>query len=161
MPPLIPLTASLFLVTAIRAALGIGAFAALLAVHGDDQPLRIAFVGAAGLMTIAALSRARSSSHFELRVGAEPWPPDARRASWPRIALRVAYPSTIGLAVLIAIGAPINAILGTLLAGFELGLGLMSLALGAENAYWESRAGSAVWYAPGAGARFFARPRDP
>jgi hypothetical protein len=159
LPPLIPLTASLFVITGIRAALALAALGTLLAVFGRDQSLRLAFAGGAGVMTIAALARARGSSHFELREAAEPWPSGARRASWPRVAFRAAYPSTIGLAGLIAIAGPINATLAAVLAGFELGLGLMSLVLGAESAFWESRAGEAVAYSPGVRPRFFSRPR--
>ena len=158
-PPLILLTASLALITAIRAAIAIGAFAALLAVFDNDRALRLAFAGGAGVLAVAALARARGSRYFALRERAEPWPPGARRASWASMALNAAYPSTIGLAALIAIAAPIEATLAGLLAGFELGLAAMSLALAAENAYWERRAGVTIGFAGRARPRYFARPR--
>jgi hypothetical protein len=159
LPPLVPLTASLLIVTALRAALAIGALFALVRVFGHDRTLRLTFVASAALLAVAALARARGSSHFTHRETAEPWPADARRASWGMVALRAAYPSTIGLAALIAVAAPINATLAALLAGFELGLALMSSLIGAENAYWERAAGATIGYAPGVRARFFARPR--
>jgi hypothetical protein len=157
-PPLTPLTASLFVITAIRAVLGIAAFVALLVFAGNDQALRLAFAAGVGIMTVAALYRSRTSSHYSARAHAEPLPPDARRQSWWRIAGRAAFPSTIGLVILIAIAAPIEPVLASLLAGFELGLAAMSLALGAENAYWERSAGVVIEYAPGPPARVFARP---
>jgi hypothetical protein len=159
LPPLVPLTASLLIVTALRAAIAIAALVALVYVFGHERTLRLTFVASAALLAIAALARARGSSHFGLRKTAEPWPADARRASWGMVALRAAYPSTIGLAALIAIAAPISATLAALLAGFELGLALMSLVIGAENAYWEHAGRATIGYAPGVRARFFARPR--
>src|SRR5262249_58216413 len=95
-PPLILLTASLALIPAIRAAIAIGAFAALLAVFDNDRALRLAFAGGAGVLAVAALARARGSRYFALRERAEPWPPGARRASRASMALNAAYPSTIG-----------------------------------------------------------------
>lgn len=157
--PLYPLTTSLFLVTALRAAIAIVAVAALSLVFANDRALILAFAGGAAIMTIAALARARGSAHFSLRGRADAWPAGAHEAPWPRSTLRAAYPSTMGLAALIAIAAPIDATLAALLAGFELGLGLMSLALGAENALWEARAGVLVASAPGLRAHFFVRPR--
>jgi hypothetical protein len=135
------------------------ALVALVSVFGHDRTLRLTFVAAAALMAVAALARSRGSAYFRLREEAAPWPSDARRASWWKVALRAAYPSTIGLAALIAIAAPINATLAVLLAGFELGLALMSLVLGVENGYWERGAGAVVAYAPGTPARFFVQHR--
>jgi len=159
LPPLFPLTASQLIVTVLRAAIAIATLAALVIVFGHDRTLRFTFVAAAVLMAVAALARSRGSAYFRLREEAPPWPSDAPRASWWRVALRAAYPSTLGLAALIAIAAPINATLAVLLAGFELGLALMSLVLGIENGYWERRARVTIAFAPGAGARVFARPR--
>jgi hypothetical protein len=156
---LTPLTASLFAITAVRAVLGIGAFAGLLIAFGAEQPLRLSFGASAALMTVAALYRSRTSGHYSAREKAEPVPADARRDAWWRILVRAAWPSTLGLVVLIAIAAPIEPTLAALLAGFELGLALMSLALGAENALWERRAGRVVEYTPGPPARVYARPR--
>jgi hypothetical protein len=159
-PPLIPLTASLLIVTVLRGAIAIGALVALVSAFGHDRTLRLTFVAAAAILAVAALARARGSAYFRLREEAAPWPSGARRASWWAVALRGAYPSTIGLAALLAIAAPINATLAALLAGFELGLALMSLVLGVENGYWEQQARVTIAFAPGAGvARVFARPR--
>jgi hypothetical protein len=158
-PPLFPLTASLLLITGIRAAVALVGVAALVAVFADDRAIIVAFVVGTAGMTAAALWRAGRGAYFESREQAEAWPPDAGRASWPRIGLRAAYPSTIALAVLIAAAAPIDAILAGLLAGFELGLALMSLTLAAENGLWEFRTQVVVAYAPGLRARYYARPR--
>jgi len=157
-PPLIPLTGSFLLITGIRAVLGLVAVAALVAVFADDRAIILAFVVGTGVMTMAALWRAQRGSYFQLREDAEAWPVGAARASWARVALRAAYPSTIGLAVLIAVSAPLNATLAALLAGFELGLALMSLALAVENGLWEVRARVFLAYAPGLHARYYARP---
>jgi hypothetical protein len=157
--PLTPLTRSLLAITAVRVVLGIGAFVLLLAFAGNDQALRLAFAGGAGIMTVAALYRSRASSHYQEREQPEPWPADARRKSWWRIVGRAAFPSTIGLVILMAISAPIEPTLASFLAGFELGIGLMSLVLAAENAYWEHRVGVVVEFDPGPPAHWFARPR--
>ena len=88
-----------------------------------------------------------------------PPPPGATRKAWWRIAVRAAYPSTIGLAVLIAIAGPLEPTLAAALAGAELGLGGMSLVLGIENGYWERGAGVVVEYQSGMPPRFYARRR--
>ena len=143
----------------IRAAVGIGAFAALVAVNDNDPALGLAFAGGAGIVAVAALQRSMSSRHYAARKEAAPRPDEARREDWWRIAVRAAWPSTIGLAVLIAISAPIEPTVSALLAGCELGLAIMSLLLGAENALWERRAGVVVEYAPGPKGSVFVRPR--
>jgi hypothetical protein len=149
-PPLTLVTTSLALITAIRAAIAVGALAGLLAVFGNDEALRLAFAGGAGVIAVR---------HFTLRERADPWPAGAQPASWVRMVARAAYPSTIGLAALIAIAAPIEATLAALLAGFELGLAVMSVVLAAENGYWERRAGVTIAVAGRARPRYFARLR--
>jgi hypothetical protein len=156
---LTPLTASLGLITAIRAVIGIAAFVGLRAAYGSDEGLDLAFAVGLGIVVLGALLQARTSRHFVARERAELPPPNATRNAWWRIAVRAAWPSTIGLAVLIAIAGPLAPFLAAGLAGAELGLGGMSLVFGIENGYWERRAGVVVEYQSGLAPRFFARPR--
>jgi hypothetical protein len=155
LPPLIPLTASLLIVTVLRGVIAIATIVALVSVFGHDRTLRLTFAASAAILAVAALARSRGSAHFRRREEADSPPSDARRAAWWKVALRAAYPSTIGLAALIAIAAPINATLAALLAGFELGLAVMSLVLGVENGCWERRVDGLVVYAPGVPSRVF------
>lgn len=135
------------------------AFAGLRAAYGSDDGLDLALAIGLGIIILAALLQARTSPHFIERARAEPPPADARRKAWWRIAVRAAYPSTIGLAVLIAIAGPLAPTLAAALAGAELGLGGMSLVLAIENGYWERGAGVVVEYQSGMPPRFYARRR--
>ena len=158
-PSLTPLTASLLLITAIRAVVGLGAFAGLGAAYANDQGFELAFGVGLGIVVLAALLQARTSIHFVARERAEAPPAGAIRKAWWRIAVRAAYPSTIGLAILIAIAAPLEPTLAASLAGAEVGLAGMSLVLAVENWYWERSAGVVVEFQSGLRPRFFARTR--
>jgi hypothetical protein len=61
LPPLIPLTASLLIVTVLRGAIAIGALVALVSAFGHDRTLRLTFVAATGILAVAALARSRRS----------------------------------------------------------------------------------------------------
>ena len=146
---------------ALRTALGAAGVAALLAVFGDPA-LVVLYVLGTGVLAVAALYRLRQSAHWNAREAAPPAPSGARRESRWRIVARESYPSTIGLVVLTAIAAPINASLAALLAGFLTGLGGAALMLGLEQWLWESRAGRTIDYArdrPYGPPRFFSRLR--
>ena len=156
---LTPLTGSLGLITAIRVVVGFGAFVGLRAAYGSDEGLALALAVGLAIVVLGALLQARASRHFIDRAQAGPSPLGATRKAWWRIAVRAAWPSTIGLAVLIAIAGPLAPFLAAGLAGAELGLAGMSLVLGIENWYWERQAGVVVEYQSGMPPRFFARPR--
>jgi hypothetical protein len=104
----------------------LGVFVLLLAVYGGDR-------------------RRRSAMKFE---EPKPLPADARFAGRLRTLGHAAYPSTIGLAVLVAIALALQPGLAALLAGLLAGLAVMSLIGLARLSSWEA----------GRGTRFYVDP---
>jgi hypothetical protein len=104
----------------------VGAFALLLAVYGGDR-------------------RRRSALKF---AEPKPVPADARFASRARTLGHAAYPSTIGLAVLVVVALLLQPALAALLSGLLLGLALMSLIGVARLASWEAAQGTRFYVDP-------------
>jgi hypothetical protein len=111
---------------AVLGLLAFGAFAVLLAVYGGDR-------------------RRRSARKFE---SPEPVPPAARFAGRARTLGHAAYPSTIGLTVLVAIALWPQPGLAAILAGILAGLGAMSLIGLARLSGWERERGTRIYVAP-------------
>ena len=72
---------------------------------------------------------------------------------------RAAYPSTIGLILLIAMSLVLQPALAALLAGILAGLGGAALGFAAQLAAWERQRGARVLAEPGRRGRVFAAPR--
>jgi hypothetical protein len=90
---------------------------------------------------------------------AEPLGLRARFVSRGRGLLRAAYPSTIGLTVLIALAAWPQPGLAALLAGILAGLGGAALEFALRLAAWERRRGARVVAEPGRKGRVFEASR--
>jgi hypothetical protein len=73
--------------------------------------------------------------------------------------LRAAYPSTIGLTVLIGIALGFQPTLAALLAGILAGIGGAALGFAAQLTAWERQRGVRVLAEPGKGGRVFEAPR--
>jgi hypothetical protein len=90
---------------------------------------------------------------------AEPLAREARLEPRRLIVARAAYPSTIGLTVLVAMALWLQPPLAALLAGILAGLGGAALGFGAQLAAWERQRGARVLAEPGRGGRVFEVPR--
>jgi hypothetical protein len=111
---------------AVLGLLAAGIFALLLAVYGGDR-------------------RRRSELKFS---EPKPVPADARFAGKARTLARAAYPSTIGLTILIAVALWPQPGLAALLAGLLAGLGAMSLIGLVRLTSWEDARGTRFYVDP-------------
>jgi hypothetical protein len=111
---------------AVLALLAVGSFALLLAVYGGDR-------------------RRRSELKFE---EPQPVPADARFVGKARTLAHAAYPSTLGLAALIAIALWPQPALAALLAGLLAGLAAMSLIGLTRLTSWEAARGTRFYVDP-------------
>lgn len=115
---------------AVLGLLAVGIFALLLAVYGGDR-------------------RRRSELKFS---EPQPVPANARFAGKARSLAHAAYPSTLGLTVLIAIALWPQPALAALLAGLLAGLGAMSLIGLTRLTSWEASRGTRFYVDPHANA---------
>jgi hypothetical protein len=111
---------------AVLGLLAVGGFALLLAVYGGDR-------------------RRRSELKFS---EPQPLPPEARFAGKARTLGHAAYPSTIGLTVLIAVALWPQPALAALLAGLLGGLAAMSLIGLVRLSSWEAARGTRFYVDP-------------
>lgn len=156
---LIPVTGALLVAAALRFLIGGAGLAAAIALYPSEPGLELGFLIGVGVLGVASLYRSRLSVHWTGRDAAESAPFVAARQSWWRTAIQVAFPSTIGLAVLLGIALPLEPVLATVLAGFLVGLGFSALALAAEQALWERRRGGALYAESGREERLWLGPR--
>ncbi|MFN2470041.1 MAG: hypothetical protein ABR583_03450 [Gaiellaceae bacterium] len=133
---LTPALASALLVTPVRVGLGAVGLLASLARGVDGGPALMAFaLGALGFAVVAL-----SADRFSI-ANEDPGPPPPEAAETSRLeALRAAlYPSTLGLALLLAIALVASPALAAVLAGVLAGMGAATL-LGAAQIYARERA---------------------
>jgi hypothetical protein len=156
---LIPVTGAFLLAAGLRLLLGGAGFGAALALYPDEPGLELGFMLGIGLLGVAALYRYRTSLHWTGRDAAERAPAGAGLEPWWRIAVRVAFPSTIGLGILLAISLALEPTLAAALAGFLVGLGFAAGALAVEQRIWERRTARALYTEAGGAEQFWFRSR--
>lgn len=158
-PALVQVRAQAFLIAIVRlvlAAAGLGAAVARGTSPGVAAGL---FALGAGVLLIAVLGGARGSDTWDRLKKAQPPPPGTEIESRGRSLLRAAYPSTIGLSVLIALSLAINASLAAVLAGILGGIGGVAAGFAVQLEIWERRRGVRVYAEPGGGRRVYEAAR--
>jgi hypothetical protein len=147
---------SIALVRLGLAAIGLGAAIAFGTRPGAAAAL---FVLGAVLLLVAVLGGRRRRLVWLRLAEAEPLGLRATFESRRRSLVRAAYPSTIGLTVLIALALWPQPGLAALLAGILAGLGGGALEFALQLAAWERRRGARVVAEPGRKGRVFEAPR--
>jgi hypothetical protein len=158
-PALIETRAQAFLIAAVRLVLATAGLAVSVAAGTDAGAAAALFVAGAVILLVAVLGGRRRRLVWLRLDEAEPLARPGSLESRRRSVLRAAYPSTIGLTVLIAIAAWPQPGLAALLAGILAGLGAGTLEFAAQLSAWERRRGIRVLAEPGRGARVFEVPR--
>jgi hypothetical protein len=158
-PALIETRAQALSIAVIRLVLAAAGLAAAVAAGARAGAAAALFLAGAVILFVAVLGgRRRRLVWFRLDE-AESLARPGSLESRGRSALRAAYPSTIGLTVLVAIAAWPQPGLAALLAGILAGLGGTALAFAAQLEAWERRRGIRVLAEPGRRGRVFEVPR--
>ena len=124
----------------IRIALGVAGLIAVVTL--TDLRLEVAvrqfFVGAIVFSFIAVASESRRAA-AGWTSDPPPPPPNARYESAVRTALDAAFPSTVGVAVLMVAALFVDVRVSAILGGLLAGMGLAALVVGVQLAVWERR----------------------
>ena len=143
-PLLESLSSRALLVAPIRLVLGFVGLAVSAAAAENGNAALLAFaVGALGIL-VAVLSSRRTLGD------PQPAPPGARYASPVQLVASGVMPSTVGVAVLTAVAAPLRPELGALLAGVLGGMGLGAAVYGIQLRLRERAHGESLYVARGA-----------
>jgi hypothetical protein len=144
------------LVGPVRLMLGAVGLAAARAAGAPAGSAGLAFATAAAGMAIVVLNDPRR--RFFERATTEPLPESALFRTRVRAVGRALYPSTLGLAVLVAIALGLDrGVLGALLSGLLAGLGVAALVSGVDVLLRER--GSRCEYYTGRGGEIYVRER--
>jgi len=158
-PALIEARAQLLLIGTLRLVLAAAGVGAAIAAGEQARSGALLFVAGAVIVLVAIMSSRRRRLVWLRLVEAEPLESEPRLEPRRRILARAAYPSTIGLTVLIAIALVLQPALAALLAGILAGLGGAALGFAAQLSAWERQRGARVLAEPGRGGRVFEAPR--
>jgi hypothetical protein len=158
-PALIEARAQALSIGVVRLALAAVGLGAAIAFGTRPGAAAALFVLGAVLLLVAVLGGRRRRLVFLRLAEAEPLGLRATFESRGRSLLRAAYPSTIGLTVLIALAVLPQPGLAALLAGILAGLGAAALEFALQLAAWERRRGALVVAEPGRGGRVFEAQR--
>ena len=158
-PALIDARAQTLLIGIVRLVLAAAGLAAAIAV-GARSGAAGALFAAGALVVLVAIMGGRRGRLVWLRLEqAEPLASPSTLESRRLSLARAAYPSTIGLTVLIAMALVLKPALAALLAGILAGLGGAALGFAAQLAAWERQRGARVLSEPGRKGRVFEVPR--
>jgi hypothetical protein len=158
-PALIEARAQTFLIGVVRLVLGAAGLAAAIA-DGTSARAAAALFAAGAVVVLVAIMGGRRGRLVWLRLQeAEPLRSEANVEPRRLSVARAAYPSTIGLTVLIALSLVLQPSLAALLAGILAGIGGAALGFAAQLAAWERQRGAQVLAEPGRGGRVFEVPR--
>jgi hypothetical protein len=147
------------LIATVRLVLAAAGLAAAIAFGLARGPAAALFVSGVAVLFLAVYGgdrRRRSALRFEKT---EPIPAGARIESRGRALGRAAYPSTIGLTVLIAIAVWPQPGLAALLAGVLGGLGGVSIAGALRLGAWECERNARILIEAGRAERIYEAPR--
>jgi hypothetical protein len=148
-PALVEVRAQAVLIAIIRltlSAAGVGAAVARGTTPGGAAGL---FGLGAGILLIAVYAGSRGPGVWQRLDAAEAVPQGASVESPLRSVGRAAYPSTVGLSVLIALSLVIDSALAAVLAGILAGIGGVALGFAAQLAVWERKRRARVLADPG------------
>jgi hypothetical protein len=147
------------LVGILRLVLAAAGLAAAIAVGERSGSAAALFAAGAIIVLVAIMSGRRGRLIWQRLARAEPLGSEPSLEPRRVILARAAYPSTIGLTVLIAMSLALVPALAALLAGILAGIGGAALGFAAQLAAWERQRGARVLAEPGRGGRIFEVPR--
>jgi hypothetical protein len=158
-PALVGVRAQALLIAIVRLVLAAAGLSAAIA-RGTSSGVAAGLFGlGAGVLLIVVLGGSRGGGAWDRLKKAQPLPPGAEIESRGRSVLRAAYPSTIGLSVLIVLALAIDAALAAALAGILGGIGGVAAGFAAQLEVWERRRGVRVYAEPGGGGLVYVAPR--
>ncbi|HEY6835543.1 MAG TPA: hypothetical protein VI142_03650 [Gaiellaceae bacterium] len=158
-PALVEARAQLLLIGMLRLVLAVAGLAAAIAAGERAGAAAALFAAGAVILLVAVMSSRRRRVVWTRLVEAEPLESEPKLEPRRLIVARAAYPSTIGLTVLIAMSLFLAPALAALLAGILAGLGAAALGFAAQLSAWERQRGARVLAEPGRGGRVFEAPR--
>jgi small-conductance mechanosensitive channel len=158
-PALIEARAQTLLIGIVRLVLAAAGLGAAIAAGVRPAPAAALFAAGAVVLLAAVLSSRRGRLVWLRLEQAEPLESESKLEPRHLAVLRAAYPSTIGLTVLIAIALLLQPTLAALLAGILAGIGGAALGFAAQLTAWERQRGARVLAEPGKGGRVFEAPR--
>jgi hypothetical protein len=157
-PALVAVRAQFFLIGAVRLLLAAAGLAAAIA-RGTSPGVAAGLFGLGAGVLLLAVVGGRGTGAWERIRKAQPLPTGARIESRGRSVVRAAYPSTIGLSVLIILALVIDSALAAVLAGILGGIGGVALGFAAQLAVWEQRRRARVFAEPRSGGRIYEAQR--
>ena len=158
-PALVQVRAQALLIAIVRLVLAAAGLSASIA-RGTSTGVAAALFGlGAGVLLIARLGGGRGSGAWDRLKKAQPLPRGAQIESRARSVLRAAYPSTIGLSVLIVVALAIDSAVAAVLAGILGGIGGVAAGFATQLEVWERRRGVRIFGEPGGGGFVYEAPR--
>jgi hypothetical protein len=158
-PALVQVRAQALLIAIVRLVLAAAGLSASIARGTSPGVAAGLFALGAGVLLIFVLGGARRSGVWDRLKKAEPLPAGAQVESRARSVVRAAYPSTIGLSVLIVLALAIDSALAAVLAGILAGIGGVAAGFAAQLEVGERRRGVRIFAEPGGGGRVYEAPR--
>jgi hypothetical protein len=158
-PALVQVRAQALLIAIVRLVLAAAGLSASIARGTSPGVAAGLFALGAGVLLIVVLGGRRGSGVWDRLKKAEPLPPGAHVESRGRSVVRAAYPSTIGLSVLIVLALAIDSALAAVLAGILAGIGAVAVGFAAQLEGWERRSGVRILAEPGGGGRVYEASR--
>ena len=158
-PALVQVRAQALLIALVRLVLAAAGLSASIA-RGTSTGVAAGLFGlGAGVLLIVVLGGSRGSGVWERLQKAQPLTPGAEVESRGRSVARAAYPSTIGLSVLIVLALAIDSALAAVLAGILAGIGGVAAGFALQLEAWERRRSVRIFAEPGGGGRVYEAPR--
>jgi hypothetical protein len=158
-PALVEARAQTLLIGIVRLVLAAAGLGAAIAIGARSGTAAALFAAGALVVLVAVMSGRRGRLVWLRLEQAEPLAGEARVEPLRLAVARAAYPSTIGLAVLIAMSLVLQRLLAALLAGILAGIGGTAVGFAMQLAAWERHRGATVLAEPGKGGRIFEAPR--
>jgi hypothetical protein len=158
-PALIEARVQTLLIGIVRLVLAAAGLGAAIAVGVRSGGAAALFAAGALVVLVALLSGRRGRLVWRRLAEAEPVAGEARVEPRRLAVARAAYPSTIGLTVLIAAALALQPSLAALLAGILAGIGGAAVGFAFQLAAWERQRGARVLAEPGRRGRIFEAPR--
>jgi hypothetical protein len=158
-PALVGVRAQALLIAIVRLVLAAAGLSASIARGTSAGVAAGLFALGAGVLLIVVLGGSRGGGVWDRLKQAQPLPPDAQIESPGRSVLRAAYPSTIGLSVLIVLALAIDSALAAVLAGILAGIGGVAVGFAAQLEVWERKRGARIYAEPGGGGKVYEAAR--
>jgi hypothetical protein len=158
-PALIEARLQTLLIGIVRVVLAAAGLAGAIGLGERSRAAAALFAAGALIVLVAIMSGRRGRLVWQRLAQAEPLGAEPRLEPRRVILARAAYPSTIGLTVLIAAALAFPPALAALLAGILAGIGGTALGFAAQLAAWERQRGVRVLAESGKGGQVFEAPR--